>query len=358
MTLRTRTRSLFTLVALAAVVLAGCASDEPAAGGAAGSGGAAVDESGAVIDNSIAPLTGVDIQPGSLAQPALSAKIDNAPMARPQVGLDVADIVFEEMVEGGMTRYLAVWHSNVPAEIGPVRSLRPMDPEIVSPFGGIFAYSGGQFRFIQMMLATSVINEEHNCDRNKTPGCLWYRSTGNVAPHNVILLAPEMLERHQDAAAPPLRQFDYAQSADQASAVVEGQPLVSVNTRFSGISSPTWEWDGTQGKFLRFQTNGSADVASGGNQIGADNVIALFVDIVTIEDIPTTRLVSQGKGWVASGGSIFEINWIKATPESPIVLSTLGGAEVVLAKGQTWIELLPSENSSDDISAGSVNIVR
>jgi hypothetical protein len=99
-------------------------------------------------------------------------------------------------------------------------------------------------------------------------------------------------------------------------------------------------------------------VASGGNQIAADNVIALFVDIVTIQNIPTTLLVSQGKGWVASGGSIIEINWSKATPESPIVLSTLGGAEVLLAKGQTWIELLPSENSSDDISAGSVNIVR
>ena len=353
MTLRTRTRSFFALVALGAVVLAGCASDEPVEGGAAG-GGSAVDESGAAIDGPIAPLTGVAIEPDSLTTPALSAKIDNVPMARPQVGLDVADIVFEELVEYGITRYIAVWHSNVPAEIGPVRSVRPMDPEIVSPFGGLFAYFGGQIRFINVMKEAPVENiilgQEGTDD-------LYYRSPEKSAPHNAILKAPELLAQYPDLAPPP-QQFDYAQSVDQATALLEGEPLVSVNTRFSGISSPTWEWDGTQGKFLRFQTNGSADMASSGNQIAADNVIALFVDIVTIEDIPTTRLVSQGKGWVASGGSIIEITWIKATPESPIVLSTLGGAEVLLAKGQTWIELLPSGTPPDDIPAGSVNIVR
>lgn len=346
-----RPRSFFALVAVASLALAGCASGAPVADEVAISGDAAVDDAGAVLDDSsVAALTGLDVEPGSLARPALSGKIDNHPSARPQEGLDVADIVFEELVEGGMTRYIAVWHSNVPAEIGPVRSVRPMDPEIVSPFGGIFAYSGGQVRFIQMMQAAPVYNAIHGQPDTEAT---FYRTSAKVAPHNVLVKAPELIAEHLDLPAPkPF--FSYAPSVEEATAVVGGQTLVSVNTRFSGFSSPTWEWESTQSKFVRFQTNGAAESASGGNQIAAENVVVLFVAIDIIEDIPTTRLVSQGKGWIASGGSIVEINWIKATPESPIVLSTLDGEDVLLAKGQTWLELLPNDTS--DVEAGSVTI--
>ena len=344
------TRSFFALFGVAAFALAGCASDATSPEETATTG-EVTDETGAIVDNSsVAVLTGVEIEPGSLAKPALSAKIDNAPMARPQVGLDYADIVFEELVEYGMTRYLAVWHSNVPAEIGPVRSVRPMDPEIVSPFGGIFAYSGGQVRFVQMMQQAPVYNAIHGQPDTEDT---FYRSTAKPAPHNVLVKAPELIAQHLDRPAPS-PQFEFASSGEAATAVAEGQPLVSLNTRFSGVSSPTWEWDGTQGKFLRFQTNGAADVAASGNQLSADNVVVLFVNIDVIEDIPTTRLVSQGTGWVASGGSIIEVTWVKQTPESPVVLSTLGGAEVLLAQGQTWVKLLPSDSS--DVDAGSITI--
>jgi hypothetical protein len=88
--------------------------------------------------------------------------------------------------------------------------------------------------------------------------------------------------------------------------------------------------------------------------LAATNVIVLFVGIDVIEDIPTTRLVSQGKGYVATGGSIIEITWIKASPEAPIVLSTQAGSPVLLGIGNTWVELLP--NDSSDVDAGSVTI--
>lgn len=346
----TRVRSLFALGAVAALVLAGCSSDPSDSPDTAGSGEASNGEV-AIVDNAtVAALTGEEIEPGSLSRPALSGKIDNHPSARPQVGLDEADIVFEELVEGGMTRYLAIWHSKLPAEIGPVRSVRPMDPEIISPFGGVFAYSGGQVRFIQMMQAAPVYNAIHGQPDTEST---FYRTTAKVAPHNVLVKAPELVDQHLNLPA-PTQQFAYAATAEQATAVVEGNALAAMTTRFSGFSSPSWEWDGTQGKFLRFQTNGAADSASSGNQLAATNVIVLFVGIDVIEDIPTTRLVNQGKGYVATGGSVIEINWIKATPESPIVLSTADGTEVLLGKGNTWIELLP--NDSSDVDAGSVVI--
>lgn len=343
-------RSLLALGAVAALVLTGCSSDSTDGGGADSGGATSSGGEAVVSDATVAALTGEPIEAGSLSRPALSAKIDNHPSARPQVGLDEADIVFEELVEGGMTRYLAVWHSKLPAEIGPVRSVRPMDPEIVSPFGGVFAYSGGQVRFIQMMEAAPVYNAIHGQPDTEST---FYRTSAKVAPHNVLVKAPELIEQHLDRSAPP-KMFDYAASLEESTAVLEGNPLASVNTRFSGFSSPSWEWDGTQNKFVRFQTNGAADSASSGNQLAATNVIVLFVGIDVIEDIPTTRLVSQGTGYVATGGSIIEITWIKASPESPIVLSTQSGSPVLLGIGNTWIELLP--NDSSDVDAGSVTI--
>ena len=348
--MKTTARSFFALVAVAALALSGCAGDDAATDDEVVTTEGGESAEAIVDDATVAALTGETIEAGSLSRPALAGKIDNHPSARPQVGLDEADIVFEELVEGCLTRYIAIWHSSLPAEIGPVRSVRPMDPEIVSPFGGIFAYSGGQVRFIQMMQEAPVYNAIHGQpDTEET----FYRTSAKVAPHNVLVKAPELVDQHLNLPAPE-RQFAYAPSVEESTAVVAGSPVTSMNPRFSGFSSPTWEWDGTQGTFLRFQTNGAADSASSGNQIFATNVVVLQVGIDVVEDIPTTRLVNQGKGWVATGGSILEINWFKATPESPIILTTDDGEEVRLGVGNTWIELIP--NDSSDVEAGVLTI--
>lgn len=348
--MKTTARSFFALVAVAALALSGCAGDDAATDDEVVTTEGGESAEAIVDDATVAALTGETIEAGSLSRPALAGKIDNHPSARPQVGLDEADIVFEELVEGGLTRYIAIWHSSLTAEIGPVRSVRPMDPEIVSPFGGIFAYSGGQVRFIQMMQEAPVYNAIHGQpDTEET----FYRTSAKVAPHNVLVKAPELVDQHLNLPAPE-RQFAYAPSVEESTAVVAGSPVTSMNPRFSGFSSPTWEWDGTQGTFLRFQTNGAADSASSGNQIFATNVVVLQVGIDVVEDIPTTRLVNQGKGWVATGGSILEINWFKATPESPIILTTDDGEEVRLGVGNTWIELIP--NDSSDVEAGVLTI--
>lgn len=348
--MKTTARSFFALVAVAALALSGCAGDDAATEDEVVTTEGGESAEAIVDDATVAALTGEAIEAGSLSRPALAGKIDNHPSARPQVGLDEADIVFEELVEGGLTRYIAIWHSSLPAEIGPVRSVRPMDPEIVSPFGGIFAYSGGQVRFIQMMQEAPVYNAIHGQpDTEET----FYRTSAKVAPHNVLVKAPELVDQHLNLPAPE-RQFAYAPSVEESTAVVAGSPVTSMNPRFSGFSSPSWEWDGTQGTFLRFQTNGAADSASSGNQIFATNVVVLQVGIDVVEDIPTTRLVNQGKGWVATGGSILEINWFKATPESPIILTTDDGEEVRLGVGNTWIELIP--NDSSDVEAGVLTI--
>ncbi len=345
-----RFASLFATAAIAALALTACTAEEATLEEVPGA--ETSEQTAPIVDDAtVAALTGEPIEAGSLSRPSLGAKVDNHPSARPQVGLDEADIVFEELVEGGITRYVAIWHSVLPAEIGPVRSVRPMDPEIVSPFGGVFAYSGGQVRFIQAMQEAPVYNAIHGQpDTEET----FYRTSAKVAPHNVLVKAPELINDHLDLPAPQ-RMFDYADTVENSSALASGMAMASVNARFSGFSSPTWEWDGTQGAFLRFQTNGAADSASSGNQISATNVIILNVGIDVVEDIPTTRLVNQGTGWVFTGGSYIEINWIKATVESPIVLSTQAGDPVLLGQGNTWLELVPNDSSDVDPAVVTIN---
>src|SRR5579872_1637503 len=92
----------------------------------------------------VAPLTGLlDPAGQALTRPALTIKVENTPEALPQWGIDRADVVYEEIVNGGITRLAAIFNSQAPPKVGPVRSVRPTDTQVVWPLGGIFAYSGG-----------------------------------------------------------------------------------------------------------------------------------------------------------------------------------------------------------------------
>lgn len=346
-----RFSGVFAALTVTLLALAGCQSaDVDTEAGADGVSDESTTDTGGAItqDTSLWPLTGTPLEGGDPSTPVLSAKIDNHPLARPQVGLDSADVVFEELVEGGITRYVAMWHSNVPQEIGPVRSVRPMDPDIVSPFGGIIAYSGGQQRFIEAMLDSPVASAIHG---QSDVDDFFYRSSATVAPHNVIVRAQDLVDYFADRAG-PAPQFNFAPSSAESTAATAGQEVSSLRVTMSSFAAPRWEWSAERSVFLRNQTNGAADNAISGNQITADNVIVLFVDIQVIQDIPTTNLIDSGAGYVATGGKVAEIRWSKAAKEAPIELTDPSGARVLLAPGQTWVELAPREGSG--VPAGSV----
>lgn len=347
-----RRRSGLAIITASLFILAACTqgaeTDAPSPTAPTGETGG--DTPTGVVLGDTAPLTGLPFGDADLNRPSLAAKVDNHPAARPQVALDRADIVFEELVEGGLTRYVAIWHSDLPPEIGPVRSVRPMDPDIVSPFGGILAYSGGQQRFVEAMLRTpveSAIHGQSNVDD------FFYRSPDKVAPHNVIVRAPELVANFADK-APPKQQFTYAVDPATATAVSSGEAVTGFTTRFSSFQAPSWEWSAGDGTFLRSQTNGAADVALSGQRIAATNVVSLFVDIQVIQDIPTTFLVGSGSGFVATGGHIVSVTWSKTAPDAVIELRDSAGQQVTLAPGITWVELLPAPGSG--VPAGEVLI--
>lgn len=292
-------------------------------------------------DFDLAPLTGERTAVGGLASPSLAAKIDNHPRARPQIGIDRADIVFEELVEGGLTRYVAVWHSDVPAEIGPIRSIRPMDPDIVSPLRGIIAYSGGQSRFIDMMRATEVYNAIHG---QPDTSAVILRGGRAPAPHNVIVRAPQLISQHAQLAAPQ-QHFAFAADLASASASRDGAPAASASLVFGSLATPSWAWDAGSSTWLRSMTGGAPDLAADGARLSAVNLVIMRVPVTVIQDIPTTQMIGSGEAWVMTGGKALAATWSKPERNAPVRLVAADGLVVRLAPGNTWVELVPNAGS-------------
>ena len=293
------------------------------------------------------PLTGVaasDIQ----SRPALAVKIENDPSVRPQTGLDQADMVWEELVEGGITRFVAVFNSVVPDKVGPVRSVRPMDAGITAPLHGLIAFSGGQAGFVNEVAASGV--QIISMDRGSAG---FARVKGHPAPHNVFG-TPTTFWSQADSShqAPPGTQFVFARAADQASAVVSGTPLATLATTFSTGFHPNWTWSAADGGFLRSEgTTPSTNPA--GARLKATNVVALRVktrNTGTVDPAGTpvleSLMVDSGDGVLATGGKQIAVKWSKASTGEPIVLtSAADGSVLTLAPGNTWIELVPPNGS-------------
>ncbi|WP_138316114.1 DUF3048 domain-containing protein [Rhodoluna limnophila] len=296
-----------------------------------------------------APLTGVVYQEGVdetsfTGKPSVACKIDNSYAARPQFGLNSTDIVFDEMVEGGLTRLVAIWHSQQPTEVGPVRSIRPMDPDIISPFGGIVCYSGGQYAFVQMMQNTPVFNASETTEQGKGT---FSRTSSRPAPHNVIVNAKKLAEQHTDLAA-PAAQFTYAADLKSSTAAVSGVEVTKSFTVNFPQASAQWAPSTYKFKWLRTQDGEVHKDAATGKQVAASNVVVIEVKIDRsyadrkYGNVPKTVMVSSGTAWVFSAGKYVKGTWSKASATAPIILVDAEGAPINLAPGNTWVELKPA----------------
>ncbi|MGV8966764.1 MAG: DUF3048 domain-containing protein [Cellulomonas sp.] len=292
------------------------------------------------------PLTGVAATDVA-TRAALAVKIENPKEARPQTGLDQADIVWEEVVEGGVTRYAAVFHSQVPVEVGPIRSVRPMDAGIAGPMHGIVAFSGGQAGFVSAVKASGsqiLSNDAGNGG--------FYRTKNRSAPHNVYgTPATFWAQADADHQANPPEQFVFARSAEQATAVVSGTPASSLSITMSGYSHPSFTWDAASSTWQRSEA-GSPATAASGSRLAGTNVITLSVVLVDSGTrdpagsvVPETKIVGSGAAVVATGGKTIAATWTKTATETPVVLTTADGQVVRLAPGTTWVELVPTSGS-------------
>lgn len=293
------------------------------------------------------PLTGV-ASDAIVERPALAVKIENTSAARPQSGLEAADVVWETIVEFEVSRFVAVFHSTLPEEIGPIRSVRPMDPKIAGPLKGLLAYSGGQPGILALVQSSGLQSVSHDSGNSGM-----YRVGFRSAPHNVYAKPADLVAKADatHAASPP-EQFTFATAAEQATALTEGTPAQSIAFQLSAAAKPSWAWDAASGRWLRSEGSAAATVASGA-QISATNVVAVRVDSFPSgfgaqngASVPDLGLQGGGEALVASGGHTIVGQWQKAGPNEPLRLLTADGRPLDLAPGNTWVELVNNGSGS------------
>ncbi|MDQ1606389.1 MAG: hypothetical protein QOJ18_756 [Microbacteriaceae bacterium] len=329
-----RPTTVIAVAAILAIAVSGCTADAPKPKPDPTSSYISTYKTPAAT--ALAPLRGTTVPAGSLSNASIAAKIDNHPDARPQVGLERTDLLFEELVEGGLTRYVAVWQSDIPDLLGPVRSIRPMDPNIISPLGGIVCYSGGQERFVALMRKTPVYNAIHG---QPDTASTFYRTPTKKAPHNVLVKAKELLAQHSSIPA-PAQQFAFALDVPSSTAAKDGKPTAAINYRFSTVMSGSWTWDAAAKVFLRKQA-GAVDTDSAGAQLKATNVVVIRVPVTDDQNVPRTEMIGGGEAWVSSGGATVHAHWEKRSATDPIRLVDDNGVTIRLAAGNSWIELVP-----------------
>jgi hypothetical protein len=254
------------------------------------------------------------------------------------------------VVEGGITRFVATYHSTLPDAVEPVRSVRPMDAAIVAPMKGMLAYSGGQLPFIDRVnrvSTQSIIMDKGHAGFSRDPG--------RAAPHNVIGRPKVFLTQEREDMklyAPPPAQFVYAREKSEVSAVRQGRKARALHVRLSNLQTSNWYWDAASRAYLRSE-GGAASMSMSGARHAARNVVVLRMDMVYTRytdpggaRVPETKLVGSGQGFVASEGKVVKVMWKKARLGAPIELTLDNGKKARLAPGNTWVELVPKESGS------------
>ncbi|MFZ1062351.1 MAG: DUF3048 domain-containing protein [Acidimicrobiales bacterium] len=284
----------------------------------------------------IAPLTGLPDPGGAaLTRPALTVKIENTPEALPQWGIDQADVVYEEIVNGGITRLAAVFNSQAPAKIGPIRSVRPTDTQVVYPLKGIFAYSGGApyaIASIETVPGLTLVDED-KADETAA----MYRDPGLEAPHNLFGVGPALFAIGGSPKPPPAL-FSYR----RAGAKVKGTTVASFVVNFPSIYPVTWTWDAASASWDR-TLFGKADVTGTGVRESPKNVVVMFVNyengIGTLNSY--ANLQGSGTADFFTDGKEVAGTWSRGSSMSDVIqYQTAKGTTMRLTPGQTWVELL------------------
>lgn len=286
------------------------------------------------------PLTGAPSPLGAVpARPALAIKVDNFPDARPQSGLDKADVIFEEPVEGGVTRYVAVFQCQDASLIGPIRSARYPDVGILDLLNDpIFIHVGG----INPILSMIRNANDDNYDLYYQ-GAIIQHPAGRHAPYDTYASTTAAYEANKKDTSVPPALFSYSAAAPT------GIPVASVHIPFSPTSDETWTWNPTT-KMFRLSYAGVPATTSSGAALRSDNVVIMHVATTTgpwlennvggyeVEVNPT----GSGSVQVLRDGVLISGTWSRDGLGSPLKLTTSAGTPLTLAPGRTWVAMVPT----------------
>jgi hypothetical protein len=249
----------------------------------------------------------------------------------PQYGIDDADVVYEEIVEGGITRLAAIFNSRVPSVVGPVRSVRRTDREIVFPIGGIFAFSGGaEYAVKSIETAPVKLYNESNS------GPAMFRDPKRYAPHNLFANA-ELLMKKDGLPRPPPALFNYSTGTRTS----RGPRVKSFVVGFEEGYAVTYTWNNKSHSWDR-SIFGAPDVTANGVLISPKNVIVMSVHYVGGVGVIDSYAQLKGSGPVEifTDGTVQRGTWSRRSLPQRTVYRNAAGKAIDLTPGQTWVELL------------------
>ena len=327
-----RLRAFAALAVVAALTLSSCGNDDSGDGG---------EQESATKSVARSPLTGLPLA-SRPKHPIIGVKIDNSANSAPQVGVSSADMVVEELVEGGITRLAAFYLTHVPAKVGPVRSMRATDIGVVQPLHGVLVASGG---------APVTVKRVHDADiTTYTEGAKgFYRDESRSAPYNLFNRLPELAGSLKPPSKGPESYLPFGSSSD----FPKGRPASGLTAKFSGGSSTSFQF--RNGKYVNTDSN-----AQSGDGFTPDTVLVLRVPVGDAgyrdpagNPVPETKFTGTGHAMVFHGGRLVQGTWSKDGYDAPVRLKARG-KDLELPAGKVWIELVPAEGGFTQ--AGSVSV--
>jgi len=328
------TAAFLSIIAFA--VLAACSSSSSSSNDSAPVGTEVTETTvGVVVD----PLTGLPNQDAStLDRPALVVKIDNHPSARPQLGINQADIIFEENVEK-LTRYAAVFHSQGSDPVGPIRSGRFQDINLLGSLNKpLFVWSGGNEKVSAAIKDSDLVDLSYTV-ANKDGG--FARDSDRSAPHNLIAETTKLWTLAPEGASAPQQQFAYRSASDANAST--SKEIAGVKVSMDGVKVQ-WDWDKTAKEFIRIQ-DGTPVVDPQDEQLAVPNVVVLEVEYSNRYS-PTSKTLGSGKAYVFTNGVVYEGKWSREDRLEPFTLKDSAGAIIKLTPGQTFVEVARAEKTA------------
>lgn len=286
------------------------------------------------------PLTGRPAPHGAIPdRPVLGIKVENLPEARPQAGLQNADIVYEEPVEGGITRFIVLYQCHDAARVGPVRSGRITDAGVLVQFGKpLIGYAGGANKVVKAIDRAGLV------DVNYIDAARAYsRDPNRPAPHNLYTTTKRLYTAGKSTAGPPAPVFTYSRELPDRS-----RRVGSLHLDFSQSSDVYWNWNKPKGRWYRFHGDVPHKL-EGGVQVSAANVVVQVVKVQTGSIIdtagnpsPEVTLTGGGKAYVLRDGRMIVGRWERGSLDAVTKFYDKAGNQIALAPGTTWVELLPA----------------
>jgi len=268
----------------------------------------------------------------------VAVKVDNAAVARPQAGIATADVVYEEFTEG-ITRFIVIYHSDDASVVGPVRSVRPADPVVVTPLGGVLAFSGGS------PAAEAVARDAPLTLVTENDTAVMYRRPGRAAPHNLYTTTSGLYSRVPADTGSP-RPFATFLPEGRAFAGADAMPVSSLRVVPAPNVVADYDWDATSGTWLR-STDGRPHLTEEG-RIAPTTVIVQFTPYVFFVNdaaVMYPEVVGSGDVWILAAGSLVRGAWAKAAPDAVTTFTDTSGAPISLPPGQTWVHLIAPGSS-------------